>query len=42
VEISRTQHMREEAEIRNRSKSVTKQGKKEVGRSRESGIDHIL
>jgi len=40
IEIPRTQHVREEAEIRNRSKSVTKQGKKAVGRSRERGTDH--
>jgi len=31
MEIPRTQHVREETEIRNRSKSVTKQGQKGSG-----------
>lgn len=35
--ITHTQHVREEAELGNRSKSITKQIKKAVGRSRERG-----
>jgi hypothetical protein len=42
IEKPHTQHVREETEIGNRSKSVTKQGKKAVGRSRERATDHSI
>jgi hypothetical protein len=35
----RTQHVREEKELRNWWKSVTKKGKKTLGRLRERGTD---